>query len=200
MHVSGLAVLDCPYFRVESRVVTFEQLFMFLYPVAEVIVAQTSLVVTLDFNFVVVVDLEGEILHQGAHVAVLYLVLELVLVDFQVGALVVVLQQRLVGKVEGSCGLGMVFRLEGIELVYVVLKLETVVFAQFYVPVALHHFVLQQNLFQLFLGVVVEHFYELLEFDAAIDVVFEEGVKELDFLFKCRLGGLGCISQHLQMP
>lgn len=150
LHVAGLAVLHRPYFSVEGRVVALEEFLVRLDPVAEVLVAEAGLAAALDVNVVVIVDLEGEIFDQRAHIAILDLVLELVLVDLQVGALVVVLQQCLVGEVEGSGRFGVVFRLEGIELVHIVLQLDIVVAAQLAVSVVLHRFVLQQNFLQLF--------------------------------------------------
>lgn len=72
-HIAGLIVTNCPYFRMEGRVVTLVKLLVGLYPVAEVFVTQPGvLLVLIDIDAMLEVHLLGELLDKCAHVAVFY--------------------------------------------------------------------------------------------------------------------------------
>lgn len=105
-HVARLVVGNGPYFSMEGRVIAFVQLLMRLDPVAEVVVAQPSIfLILVHVDAMLKVDLLRELLYQGAHVTVFNFELQLVLVYFQVRALVMYAQKSIIGLIEGSCRL-----------------------------------------------------------------------------------------------
>lgn len=77
---------------------------MLFYPIRKITIAQLRIRIRLHINIMLTVHTGRKFLNQCRHVGVLDFVSKIIAVDLVVGALVMDVQQRLVGFVETGCG------------------------------------------------------------------------------------------------